>query len=37
MISHGLRKDEALIKQYFPEAHQVYSDHYGTVWSAAHE
>jgi hypothetical protein len=33
--SHGQAADEAMMRKYFPELHQVFSDSRGTVWSIA--
>jgi len=35
MITRGTADDEAMMHDHFPDMHRVYSDEYGTVWSAA--
>ncbi len=35
MVGHGPRSDAAVMRQYFPGLSRVYTDRYGSVWSAA--
>jgi len=33
MLSQGLEKDRAMMKQYYPGMHAVYADTHGVIWS----
>jgi hypothetical protein len=35
MVSHGSPADAQMMHEQFPDLHQVYSDRFGSVWSAA--
>jgi len=35
MITNGSAADAQMVHEHFPELHQVYSDPFGSVWSAA--
>lgn len=37
MVSHGSAEDTKMMAQYFPDMHKVYTDPFGTVWSAAQQ
>lgn len=37
MVSRGRTTDARMMAHYFPEMHKVYSDPFGTVWSAARQ